>query len=177
MRLSPRTCALVDGYYGDTGDTFEFVSRSIRFRKGNGLPGLAWEKSKPVFMDDLGKGSGFLRTDNAIKVGINRGFAMPCSSADGTNQVMTFLSALATPIARRIEIWEPDAAAKCLQRTLGFTEADGRHHDTVASTDASADSGAIGAAFATGVPQIDAPVFALPIAPQGQVTAVLVLYF
>ncbi len=168
---------LVEGYYGNTGDTFEFVSRSTSFRQGNGLPGLAWDQNKPVFMDNLGKGSGFLRADTAVKVGINRGFAFPCSSTDGSNQVMAFLSALATPIARRVEIWEPDAAARQLHRTLGFTEADGRRDDTGASTDASANSGPIGAAFATGVPQIETPMFAMPIAPHGQVTAVLALYF
>lgn len=168
---------LVEGYYGNTGDTFEFVSRSTSFRQGNGLPGLAWDQNKPVFMDNLGKGSGFLRADSALKVGINRGFAFPCSSTDGSNQVMAFLSALSTPIARRIEIWEPDAATRQLHRTLGFTEADGRRDDTGASTDANATSGPIGAAFATGVPQIEIPMFAMPIAPHGQVTAVLALYF
>ena len=168
---------LVEGYYGDTGDTFEFVSRSTSFRQGNGLPGLAWERNKPVFMDNLGKGSGFLRSDGALKVGINRGIAFSCSSTDGSNQVMAFLSALATPIARRIEIWEPDAAGKRLQRTLGFSEADGRRDDTSASLDAGAASGPIGAVFATGVPQVETPMFAMPIAPHGQATAVLALYF
>ncbi len=168
---------LVDGYYGNTGDTFEFVSRSTSFRHGNGLPGQAWARNKPVFMDNLGKGSGFLRADSAVKVGINRGFAFPCSSTDGSNQVMAFLSAMATPIARRIEIWEPDALGKRLHRTLGFTESHGRSDDSSAHLDASAASGAIGAAFATGVPQVETPMFALPIAPHGQVTAVLALYF
>jgi hypothetical protein len=168
---------LVEGYYGNTGDTFEFVSRSVGFRQGNGLPGLAWERNKPVFMDNLGKGSGFLRADSAVKVGINRGFAFPCASADGSNQVMAFLSALATPIARRVEIWEPDALGTRLQRTLGFTESEGQRDQSGASVDASAASGAIGAAFVTGLPQVDTPMFALPIAPHGQVTAVLALFF
>ena len=35
---------------------------------------------------------------------------MNCATLDGSNQVMAFLSALATPIARRVEIWEPDAS-------------------------------------------------------------------
>ncbi len=168
---------LVEGYYGNTGDTFEYVSRSTSFRQGNGLPGLAWERNKPVFMDNLGKGSGFLRADSAVKVGINRGFAIPCASTDGSNQVMTFLSALATPITRRIDIWEPEATGKRLQRTLGFTESYGQRDETGAWMEPSAASGPIGAAFATGVPQVENPMFAWPIAPHGQVTAVLAMYF
>ncbi len=168
---------LVDGYYGNTGDTFEFVSRSTHFRQGNGLPGLAWDRNKPVFMENLSKGSGFLRADSAVKVGINRGFAFPCSSTDGSNQVMAFLSAMATPITRRVEIWEPDTVGKRLHRTLGFTESYGRRDETLATMDAVTSSGVIGAAFATGVPQVDTPLFAFPIAPHGQVTAVLALHF
>lgn len=168
---------LVEGYYGNTGDTFEFVSRSTSFRQGNGLPGLAWERNRPVFMDNLGKGSGFLRSDSAVKVGINRGFALPCASRDGSNQVMAFLSALATPIAQRIEIWEPDVTGKRLHRSLGFTEAEGRRDDTPASVDVGTAGGPIGTAFATGVPQVETPMFAMPVAPRGQVTAVMALFF
>ena len=36
---------LVDGCYGSTGDTFEFISRSVSFRRGTGLPGMAWPGS------------------------------------------------------------------------------------------------------------------------------------
>ena len=69
---------LADGHYGSTAEAFEYVSRRTSFRKGNGLPGLAWGSGLPVFMEDLGKGSRFLRAETATKVGINRGFAIPC---------------------------------------------------------------------------------------------------
>ena len=167
---------LVDGYYGSTGDTFEFVSRNTSFRQGNGLPGMAWEQGKPVFLENLGKGSGFLRADNAVKVGINRGFAIPCATQDGSNQVMAFLSALATPIARRVEIWEPDANGLQLRRTLGFSEADGRL-DAPAHAATEAASGPLGQAFATGVPAVEGQMIAIPIAPKGKVTSVMALHF
>jgi hypothetical protein len=168
---------LVDGYYGTTGDTFEFISRATSFRRGNGLPGMAWDKQTPVFLPDLGKASGFLRADGAIKVGINRGFATPCSTIDGTNYVMAFLSALATPIARRVEIWEPDVTGTQLLRSFGFSEAEGMLGESeivAASEDA---SNALGRAFATGVPAVAAPMIAIPIAPEGNITAVMALYF
>ena len=98
---------LDEGYYGDTAEVFEFISRQTSFRKGTGLPGLAWESALPVFMPDLGKGTRFLRSDSAEKVGINRGFALPCTSTDRANYVMCFLSARATPIVRRFETWLP----------------------------------------------------------------------
>ena len=88
---------LDDGYYGNTADVFEFISRRTTFRKGSGLPGLAWSSGLPVFIEDLGKGGRFLRADSAIKVGINRGFAIPCSVPCDDTFVMAFLSALATP--------------------------------------------------------------------------------
>jgi len=168
---------LVDGYYGTTGDTFEFISRATAFRKGNGLPGMAWERHKPVFLPDLGKGSGFLRADGAVKVGINRGFAIPCSTLDGSNFVLAFLSALATPIARRVETWEPDAEGTRLQRTFGFSE-ETREAATptpgsVAWT-ATGDS-PLAQAFVTGVPCVNGATIAIPVAPRGRVTAVVAL--
>ena len=168
---------LVDGYYGSTGDTFEFISRSISFRRGNGLPGMAWERQTPVFLPDLGKGSGFLRADGAVKVGINRGFAIPCSTLDGSNFVMAFLSALATPLARRVEVWKPDAGGTQLHRSFGFSEVEGEL--TAADTTAiyGTAAGALGQAFASGRPFVVEPMIAIPMAPQGHVTAVMALHF
>ncbi|RZI90096.1 MAG: GAF domain-containing protein [Variovorax sp.] len=166
---------LVDGYYGTTGDTFEFISRATAFRRGNGLPGMAWDAEKPVFLPDLGKGSGFLRADGAVKVGINRGFAIPCSTLDGSHHVMAFLSALATPIARRVETWEPDASGTALRRTLGFSEVQGA--STTPGTVALADGGPLAEAFTTGRPSVAEPMIAIPVAPKGRITAVMALHF
>ena len=168
---------LVDGYYGSTGDTFEFISRSTSFRRGNGLPGIAWDRQAPVFLPDLGKGSGFLRADGAVKVGINRGFAIPCSTLDGTHYVMAFLSALATPIARQVEIWQPDASGAQLQRSLGFSEADGVLSAPETTAIGGASPGPLGQAFSSGRPSVVEPMIAIPVAPQSRVTAVLALHF
>ncbi len=113
---------LDEGYYGGTAEIFEFVSRHTAFRKGFGLPGLAWASGLPVFMPDLGKSTRFLRADSARKVGINRGFALPVDARGGDSFVMCFLSALATPIVRRIETWVPDAEGRFLTRQEGFCE-------------------------------------------------------
>lgn len=163
---------LQDGYYGTTGDTFEFLSRHTSFREGTGLPGRAWGTQAPVFMPDLGRGSGFLRADSAVKVGINRGFAVPCSSADGQNYVLAFLSALATPIARRVDVWAPDAMQSHLVHSFGFSEDDGAELST--TQDKLTFEGSLpGQVFSTGVPKLDGQTLLVPVAMQGRVTAVL----
>lgn len=168
---------LVDGYYGTTGDTFEFISRSTSFRRGTGLPGMAWDRQTPVFLPDLGKGSGFLRSDGAVKVGINRGFAVPCSTLDGSNYVMAFLSALATPIARGVEIWEPNADHTRLHRSFGFSEADGVLGAAAPVPMSGAAAGPLADAFNSGRPAVLEPMIALPVAPRGRTTAVMALHF
>ena len=143
---------LVEGYYGTTADAFEFLSRRTGFRRGHGLPGMAWESGLPMFQEDLGRGSGFLRGDSAVKVGINRGLAMPCSVRGGGHYVMAFLSALATPIARRIEIWQPDVSGEQLVRTAGFCEALGALDAPARTASIEIGQGTIGRPALTGIP-------------------------
>ena len=143
---------LDEGYYGGTAEVFEFVSRHSAFRRGFGLPGLAWDSGLPMFMPDLGKSTRFLRADSARKVGINRGFALPCATPGRDSFVMCFLSALATPIARRFETWLPEAQGRHLRRSEGFCEQGGTLADAGVSIEPG--QGAIGRAFAEGMPMI-----------------------
>ena len=152
---------LVDGYYGNTGDAFEFISRRTSFRRGHGLPGMSWEQGMPVFLEDLGKASSFLRGDSAVKVGINRGFAMPSfppfTAGQGETYVLAFLSALATPIARRVEVWERLQGLPQLRRASGFCESLGSLAPSAknpAQPVLELGQGTIGQAFLTGVPGI-----------------------
>lgn len=169
-----RDMLLADGYYGATHDAFEYISRRTAFRKGTGLPGLAWESGLPVFMADLGKGGRFLRADSALKVGINRGFAIPCNCAGRDTYVMAFLSALDTPIVRRFETWLPQPGG-ALQRLEGFCETEGLLDGGTAPA-----GPAVLRARATAVPQVDAAdalqphaLLALPVLRAGQVAAVV----
>ena len=185
---------LDDGYYGTTADAFEFISRRTSFRPGTGLPGLAWESGLPVFLPDLGKGGRFLRADGAQKVGINRGFAIPCSTFGPQVFVMAFLSALATPIVRRFESWLPGADGGTLRLQEGFCERRGLLEGTTDRIERG--QGVIGRAWTTCVPMVselaqDEPgpvgtaaraagldaVLALPVLRQGRVSAVVTWYF
>ena len=186
-----REMTLDDGYYGTTADAFEFMSRRTSFHKGVGLPGMAWEAGAPVFLPDLGQSGRFLRADGAIKVGINRGFAFPVANHGNENYVLAFLSALATPLVRRLEVWTPAGSDGALYLSEGFCETQGLLQ---ASTDAAITpgQGVVGRAFATAVPMVteraaDEPgpvattgwtsVAALPVLRQGRVTAVVAWYF
>jgi hypothetical protein len=186
-----REMTLDDGYYGTTADAFEFMSRRISFHKGIGLPGMAWESGAPVFLPDLGKSGRFLRADSAIKVGINRGFAFPVANQGDDSYVLAFLSALATPLVRRLEVWSPAGRDGGLFLSEGFCETQGLLE---ASTEVSIASGqgVVGRAFATAVPMVteraaDEPgpvgstgwtsVAALPVLHKGRVTAVVAWYF
>jgi hypothetical protein len=73
----------------------------------------------------MGKGSGFLRGDSAVQVGTNRGLALPCATPGRSQFVLAQLSALGTPIARRLEIWRPDADSDALALAGGFCETRG----------------------------------------------------
>lgn len=187
---------LDDGYYGAISNVFEFISRRTAFRKGNGLPGQVWASGLPLFLPDLGKGGRFLRADSAQKVGINRGFALPCASADGDHWVMAFLSALGTPLVRRFETWLPDPEYSCLLRSEGFCEQAGPLDAGPVEDRVVRGQGTLGRALATGVPAISLQadlepggvaanasaagcrtLVALPMLQAGQVVAVVAWYF
>lgn len=182
---------LDDGHYGRTGDTFEFISRRTSFRAGTGLPGMAWAEKRPVFLPDLGRGAGFLRADSAVKVGINRGFAIPCATPGPQQYVLAFLSALGTPIARRVEIWRPDFGDRALTLRDGFCEMTGPLSDTGTPLDPG--QGSIGRCWLTGLPVAGkdlsrepgsasrvhglSAVVVLPVLDAGRFVAALALYF
>jgi hypothetical protein len=186
-----REMTLDDGYYGTTADAFEFMSRRTSFHKGIGLPGMAWEAGTPVFLPDLGKSGRFLRADSAIKVGINRGFAFPVANQGDDTYVLALLSALATPLVRRLEVWSPVGSDGALCRSEGFCETQGLLQ---ASTEVSIapGQGIVGRAFASAVPMVTeraadeagpvgttgwTSVAALPVLNKGRVTAVVAWYF
>ena len=110
---------LVDGYYGAAKD-FEFNSRHTKFLRGYGLPGRAWKADGPVLIKDIGQARQFLRAGDAAKSGLNLGLAIPYTNGGHETWVISFLSAASTPIARRFEIWRPDAADDALTFDSGY---------------------------------------------------------
>ncbi len=179
-RVTP-DMTLVDGYYGTpTGEpasTLEALSREAFLPRGFGLPGMAWQQDATVFMEDLTQSTHFLRAQAAAESGITRGLAMPCAVTTHDNYVVAFLSALTTPIARRVEIWAPDASMERMARRFGFCEASGQlpllteglalgaYKATMSSSDRTSRAatwGVIASAFMSGVPQITEHAFDEP---------------
>ena len=125
-------------------------------RRGTGLPGIVWDTGMPMFIDDLGRGQRFLRAASATKVGINRGLAIPCAQTGPDTWVLAFLSALGTPLARRIEVWLPDAQRSELHRVAGFCEVLGKFPAVEGDCDKPIARGAstLGMTLVTGIPAI-----------------------
>ncbi len=167
--------SLADGFYGQTAETFEYVSRRTTFRRGNGLPGMAWQQSAPVFLADLGRGSGFLRSDSAVRVGINRGLALPCATLGEDTWVLTLLSALGTPIARRVEVWRPGHGGAAFVLDAGCCETEGLLG--IEKESLPAGDGCIAQCWASGLPTLTHAVADQPNrgAQQPGVTSMLVL--
>ncbi|MEO8151602.1 MAG: GAF domain-containing protein [Rhizobacter sp.] len=185
---------LVDGYFGAAAEKgFETITRDTYLPRGSGLPGMAWQRGAAVLIDDLGQASKFMRADSAAEVGINRGLAFPCGTPSTDTYVLALLSTTQTPIAKRIECWSPDDSHQGLQRAFGFCEVAGPLR---ASEGGTVLAGAIGKAFASGVPVINEAagtepgsvgdsasaaglqsLVALPVVSDGVVSEVVALYF
>jgi hypothetical protein len=152
---------LVDGYYG-SAETFEWASRRTRFQRGMGLPGKVWEQQQPVVMEDLGRARRFLRWADAQRVGINKGLGIPCGRRGEQRWVMTFLSALGTPIAKRFEVWAPDAARRSLVFRDGICVAEADLPRIYDGVTIARGAGTLGKVWRTGAPAVSAGVDAEP---------------
>jgi hypothetical protein len=142
---------LVDGYFGNQGE-FERVSKRLRLQRGAGFPGRVWKERMPVILGDLGDSASFLRARDARRVGFATGLGIPCFGPSKRDHVMTFLSARATPLARRFEIWRPDAEGKHLVLAEEHGEPDDADAGGVSCI--ARGEGALGAAWLTGIPRV-----------------------
>jgi hypothetical protein len=144
---------LVGGYYGAAKD-FEFNSRHTKFLRGYGLPGRAWKANAPVLIKDIGKARQFLRAEDAARSGMDFGLAIPYSNGGHDTWVISLLSALRTPIARRCEIWRPDAGGGALTFQSGYCSS-GADLDAIYSGKViRRGEGVLGQAFAASTPVI-----------------------
>ncbi len=58
-------------------ETFKADTRTLSFRKGEGLPGRVWAAEAPVFIADLQKEPNFLRAESAALAGLKSGMGFP----------------------------------------------------------------------------------------------------
>jgi hypothetical protein len=143
---------LHDGYYG-SAEIFEWLSSRTHFRRGDGLPGLAWQKNFPVLLPDLPDSAQFVRKNEAVNVGLNKALGLPFVTGKQTH-VVTLLSAHRTPIARRIEIWRPDPTRNCLIFDSGQCDEQPEFATAYEHLGIEAGVGVIGEVWLSGIPQV-----------------------
>lgn len=144
---------VIDGYYG-TLHHFETLSRQIKLAKGQGIPGLVWQSGMPVLIEDIGRPDLFARSQEARQAGITTGLGIPVSGASGQTYIMAFLSAKATPIAKRIQIWIPDAQRKQLVCQQGYSKNGNDLAQLFETITVNKGEGALGRVWLTGMPVI-----------------------
>ena len=180
--------AVSDGYYG-TLDDFESVSRTMKFTKGSGLPGKVWATGMPVLIEDLGLASAFIRSADAKINGITTALGIPISAAGDQVYIMTFLSAKATPIAQRIQIWVPDESGQHLVCQSGYSKQNDELAEIFETMSVCKGEGLLGRVWLTGVPVIRnsserglvegrmSSMLAMPVIESGHLKAVVAFLF
>lgn len=147
------TLSVVDGYYG-TLHHFEKLSRQISMPKGQGIPGQVWQSGMPALMEDIGRPEIFVRGVEAQKAGITTCLGIPVSDNKQHAYIMTFLSAKATPIAKRIQIWIPDRHGKQLICQQGYSKDSNELAQIFETITVNKGEGALGRVWLTGMPVI-----------------------
>jgi hypothetical protein len=107
----------------------------------------------PLIIKDLHNAKGFLRWEDASEIGINCGVGIPYTTGDQT-WVVTFLSAQATPIARRFEIWVPNEERSALVFHTGDCSEQSDLATLYAAKTIGRGEGSIGGVWATGMPAL-----------------------
>ncbi|MGP6088592.1 GAF domain-containing protein [Antarctobacter jejuensis] len=183
---------LDDGYYG-AARHFEWVSQHTHFPRGQGLPGGVWASNTPMLMRELGSGYKFIRADSAGRAGLTTGLGVPIPVPGGKTFVLTLLTALGTPIARRFELWDARPAKVGSKSAAilmdGICERDGPLWTDDTQTEprrVEPWQGVIGKALGTGLPVVEsgAPgvtagyktMVALPIHHDGDIAHIVAWY-
>ncbi|MDI1291264.1 MAG: GAF domain-containing protein [Methylobacter sp.] len=180
--------AVIDGYYG-TLDDFERISRNIKFTSGSGLPGQVWATGMPMLIEDMGLAAVFIRNADAGKAGITTALGIPVSVVANQVYIMTFLSAKATPIAQRLQIWVPDQSGQYLVCQSGYSKQNDELAEIFETVSVRKGEGLLGRVWLTGVPAIrnnsDGAVvegrlnsmLAMPVIDAGKLKAVVTFLF
>lgn len=119
-----------------------------------GLAGLAWESGMPVLIDDISRADRFIRADDAHQAGISMGISIPVFDNQEQPYIMTFLSAKATPIAKRIQIWIPDQQGRQLICQQGYSKNDNDLAKIFETITITKGLGSLGRVWLTGMPVI-----------------------
>lgn len=104
--------ALTTGYFGDL-ERFQNVSSFVRFERGSGLPGQAWDRGLTVIHNDLKNHPGFLRAAGASAESLETAIGIPLIS-DSRAESAVIISSSTTPFSRACEVWTPSGDGEFL---------------------------------------------------------------
>jgi hypothetical protein len=181
---------VLDGYYGAL-EPFEALSRQIKLSRDQGIPGRAWAAGMPVLVEDIGKVAGFPRAEEAQKAIIATGLGIPFIQGDEQVYVTTFLSANATPIAKRIQIWVPDPERGQLICRQSYSKNSNNLAEIFETLTVDKGEGALGRVWLTGMPSISgnreeaynveledlSSMLSIPVIEQGRLKAIVTFLF
>ena len=100
---------LTAGLYSDM-PYFEAVSRGMRLKRDEGLPGRAWTAGHPVILKNLAN-SYFRRGDAAVTEGLSCAIALPIFGEDGLTAVLVLFFGDNRYQRGAVEIWHAPAAS------------------------------------------------------------------
>jgi hypothetical protein len=180
---------ILDGYYGSL-DYFENISRAIAMPKGEGIPGIVWEREMPILIQNIAETVDFRRSVDALAAGITTGLGIPAGIHDNKIYIVTFLSAKATPIAKRIQIWIPQGNQLICE--TGYSKTNNELASMFETIRIEKGSGALGRVWLTGMPIITGDIesahynaelddlssmLAIPVIQDGHLTAIVTFLF
>lgn len=142
-----------EGYYGALAK-FELSSRMARFRRGKGLPGLAWEHERPTLIRDVRTSPAFLRADLARENRLATGVGIPIVQRRDVTQVVVMIAAEDRPPALGLEVWTPDRSGRMWIADSVHTDALSGLARTSRTTCYMRGEGLPGRAFDTGRPAL-----------------------
>ncbi|MBE8988011.1 PAS domain S-box protein [Nostoc sp. LEGE 12450] len=123
------------GWYGEQSNLEEFCNHSqiVKFPLGVGLPGRVWQNQEPEWIEDVSEVTEpiFLRSQQAAKVGLKAGFAVPILVGNEVLAVLVFFKRSSVVVDRRLLLLVNAVAAqlgglierKTLEQELALREA------------------------------------------------------
>src|SRR4051794_13957886 len=108
---------LHSGSYGHLAQ-FERASADLVLRKGQGLPGAAWESGHAEVWQQLGPA--FMRTEPAKEAGLEAAVALPIFRGHEMSAVVVFFCGTRSQTGGCIEVWEPNAGGDELAHLDGY---------------------------------------------------------
>ena len=188
--VSKNNLKVMNGYYG-TLKHFETISKQLSIPKGHGLAGQAWESGMPILVEDIGQATTFIRTQDAQLAGITVGIGIPVYNNPNEPYILAFLSAKATPIAKRIQIWIPNKEGTQLICQQGYSKYNNDLAKIFETLPVTKGIGALGRVWLTGMPIITgnhetdynpeldnlSKMLAIPVIEQGRLKAIVSFLF